>query len=410
MAEAILREPAGAIAMPRAMPSIDAPLASGAPAAAAVELADTYRFAFTGSGGEYFRIWVVNILLTILTLGIYSAWAKVRRLQYFHRNTVVAGAIFDYHGNPKAILKGRLLALALLGAYHVSSGISFAAGAAVVLLLAAISPWLLARAFRFKLVNTSYRGLRFHFRGTVAQAYRMLILFPLLLAVIGLFVWSLATSFSRDPGIGLILAVILLPLAAIGSTIPLAHYFLKRYQHENADYGQTPFFFHARAADFFKIYGKATGMVFLGSIAGAAFVAATARLYGWLQESAFGAVFALLYALLSAYVFYLFVRPYMESRMQNLVWNNTELGAHRFESRARARVLLGIHASNLLLIALTFGLFKPFAAVRLARYRIESLTLLPGADIGDFQGDPAADHVGAAGQEAGDLFDIDIAL
>lgn len=56
---------------------------------------------FTGSGGEYFHIWIVNLLLTILTLGVYSAWAKVRRLQYFCRNTRLAGASFDYHGNPQ---------------------------------------------------------------------------------------------------------------------------------------------------------------------------------------------------------------------------------------------------------------------------------------------------------------------
>lgn len=46
---------------------------------------------FTGKGSEYFGIWIVNLLLTILTLGIYSAWAKVRRLQYFYRNTQLAG-------------------------------------------------------------------------------------------------------------------------------------------------------------------------------------------------------------------------------------------------------------------------------------------------------------------------------
>src|SRR5436305_11873488 len=40
---------------------------------------------FTGSGSEYFRIWIVNALLSIITLGIYSAWAKVRTLQYFYR-------------------------------------------------------------------------------------------------------------------------------------------------------------------------------------------------------------------------------------------------------------------------------------------------------------------------------------
>lgn len=70
------------------------------------------RFTFTGSGSEYFRIWIVNLLLTLVTLGIYSAWAKVRRTRYFYDSTRVAGSSFEYHGNPVAILKGRLVAVA----------------------------------------------------------------------------------------------------------------------------------------------------------------------------------------------------------------------------------------------------------------------------------------------------------
>ena len=42
------------------------------------------QLSFTGTGSEYFRIWIVNLLFTILTLGIYSAWAKVRKLRYFY--------------------------------------------------------------------------------------------------------------------------------------------------------------------------------------------------------------------------------------------------------------------------------------------------------------------------------------
>lgn len=374
------------------------------------QLTDTQHFEFTGTGTEYFRIWVVNLLLTILTFGIYSAWAKVRRLQYFYRNTRVAGAIFDYHGEPKAILKGRILALVLVAAYKISYDVSAVAAVFVALLLAGITPWLLARAFRFKMANSSYRGLRFHFRGTVGEAYRMLILFPVVLAIIGFFVWSLVTSYSRNPGLGVILMVALLPLVALAATIPLAHYYLKRYQHDRADFGQTPFYFHARAVDFFKVYGKAVGFFFLGSIPAAIFGFLTAGVYAYLLDTIFGWLFALLYGLLSAYAFYLFVRPYLESRIQNLVWNNTELGMHGFESRAKARTLLWIHASNLMLITLTFGLYKPFAAVRLAKYRIESMTLLPAGDLEEFLADHQADSAGAIGQEAGDLFDIDIAL
>ena len=135
--------------------------------------ARTLRFTFTGSGREYFRIWVVNLLLTLASLGIYSAWAKVRRLQYFDRNTALAGARFDFHGNPKAILRGRVLAVLLLAAYHYAFGISVAAGLVTIAVLLVCLPWLIRGALRFRLGNTSYRGLHFHFSGSVPMAYRV---------------------------------------------------------------------------------------------------------------------------------------------------------------------------------------------------------------------------------------------
>src|SRR6187455_1771467 len=92
-------------------PSVEAPPVQGAPPDSAPLELD--RMAFTGAGSEYFRIWIVNLALTIATLGIYSAWAKVRRLQFFYRHTRLAGAGFDYHGDPIAILKGRLVGLVL---------------------------------------------------------------------------------------------------------------------------------------------------------------------------------------------------------------------------------------------------------------------------------------------------------
>jgi uncharacterized membrane protein YjgN (DUF898 family) len=367
-------------------------------------------FEFTGTGGEYFRIWVVNLLLTILTVGIYSAWAKVRRLQYFYRNTRVNGAIFDYHGKPIAILKGRIIAVALVGAYQVSFNISPVAALGVGVALCAVMPWLLARAFRFKMVNSSYRGVHFRFRGTVGEAYRKLIIFPVMLGTIGLFVWSVATSFSRNPGFGMILLIVLLPLLALAATVPLAHHFLKRYQHEHADFGTTAFYYHGRASGFFKTYAKALGFLFLGSIPAGIFGFLTGKIHGVLVNTMFGWLFTLLYGALSAYAFYLFVRAYLDSRVQNMVWNHTELGQHRFESNAGARKLLWIHATNLLLITFTLGLYKPFAAIRLIKYRVQSLTLIPGGALEDFIADRNEDNVGPAGQEAGDLFDIDIAL
>ena len=46
-------------------------------------------FRFHGQAGEYFRIWIVNLSLTILTLGVYSAWAKVCTKRYYYGSIYV---------------------------------------------------------------------------------------------------------------------------------------------------------------------------------------------------------------------------------------------------------------------------------------------------------------------------------
>ncbi|MGB1834264.1 MAG: DUF898 family protein, partial [bacterium] len=71
-------------------------------------------FEFTGKAKEFFGIWLSNLLLSILTLGIYSAWAKVRRRRFFLGHTLIGGHRFDYHADPKVILKGRAVVVSVL--------------------------------------------------------------------------------------------------------------------------------------------------------------------------------------------------------------------------------------------------------------------------------------------------------
>lgn len=72
---------------------------------------EMHQFKFHGKGKEYFGIWIVNILLSIITLGIYSAWAKVRTNKYFYGNTELNESRFDYLAQPKQILIGRIIAV-----------------------------------------------------------------------------------------------------------------------------------------------------------------------------------------------------------------------------------------------------------------------------------------------------------
>lgn len=148
-----------------------------APAPAIAQPAETSSqelpFEFRGSGAEYFRIWIVNLALTIVTLGIYSAWAKVRRLKYLHGHTLLAGSAFGYHADPVKILKGRAIAALLLLAYVAAGQAHPVAGALAGLLLALAMPWLVVKSLKFRLRMTSWRGLRFDFDEDFAGAYRV---------------------------------------------------------------------------------------------------------------------------------------------------------------------------------------------------------------------------------------------
>ncbi len=138
---------------------------------------------FTGNAGEYFGIWIVNLLLSIITLGIYSAWAKVRRKKYFYNNTLIDGVGFDYHASPIAILKGRIIAVILFVLYQVLAG--FSPVAAVVLLIAFLFalPWIVVRGLTFNARNSSHRGLRFDFDGSYLQAALTFVLYPILVVI-----------------------------------------------------------------------------------------------------------------------------------------------------------------------------------------------------------------------------------
>src|SRR5687768_14146444 len=145
---------------------------AGDAAAATAEPAPSVSipFEFRGTGAEYFRIWIVNLLLSIVTLGIFSAWAKVRRQRYFYGSTFLDGHSFEYHAQPIAILKGRLIVFAGYVAFFI--GLQFYQPLLLGLVpVAAIGlPWVLMRSRRFQLRMTSWRNVRFGFRGRYGAA------------------------------------------------------------------------------------------------------------------------------------------------------------------------------------------------------------------------------------------------
>lgn len=363
-----------------------------------------YPLRFTGSGGEYFKIWIVNLLLTIATVGIYSAWAKVRKMQYFYRNTELDGSVFDYHGKPLSILKGRLIALALILFYNYSFGFSLVLGLIAALVFAAAWPWLVAQSLRFKLHNTSYRGLRFRFTGSARFLY-LLMGVPLVaaLALGGLLGAGLEGNEEPDPWL-------LLPLVSVYGVLalllPWFHFLFKRYQHRNSAYGNAMGRFHGHARSFYWIYLQAVLMVVL-AVCGMGIVFAILAGGGkgaglWVISVAIAAGLAF-YGVVFGFV------AFIQARLQNYVWNNSLLGLLGFDSSIWARRTMFISVTNLLLIAVTLGFFTPFAAVRMYKYRVESVAVLSTGDLDGYVARQAAE-VSATGEGAADLMDFDFSL
>ena len=364
---------------------------SSGPAAPAPDL-EPQPLAFTGSGREYFRIWIVNILLSIITLGIYSAWAKVRRMEYFYRNTRLAGACFDYHGRPIAILKGRVVAAILFTGYYIAGYINPWYGLAAAGVLGLAIPYFISRSLRFRLYNSSYRGLRFEFLGSTKSAYWVFLALP-------------------------VLSVFTLLML-----VPFVQHRIKRYTYGQAAYGQTRFTFNSSVAEFFLTYVLAglllTGVIFAAFWLFFFLTLAVSAMTGVRPlpqspdnpEVTASAVVAVAVFIAAYGLGLLSVRAFVTARIQNLVWNSTRLGRHGFSCRIRAPRLFLILATNVAATILTLGLFTPFAHVRLARYMADVFTLVPRASLDDIVASERQQSVSAFGEEAAELFDLDVAL
>ena len=371
---------------------------------------------FTGSGSEYFRIWIVNLLLTIVTLTLYHPFAKVRRLRYFYANTLVDEHALGFHGDPWKMLRGYALVGAMLALYSVAGHFSAGAGLVAFLVVAGIWPALIKSSLQFRMANTSWRGLRFRFTGSVAEAYRAAL--PLFVPGLLILVALLGVSDEERPPAwyGAVLAVVTIGAAAFA---PWLWWSLKKYQHDHLAFGPLRTELRCGAAPFYAVFGKTLGVALLAGIAiGVLFfllvmVAGLGSLGGLQSRNRMAAVMMLGLAAfgVALLAMQLVPRPYFTSRMQNLLWSRTVAARTlRFDSALGFRSLLGLTFKNWLLVLITLGLYWPFAAVATARLRLEAVSLELSIDPQTLVDQSRALEGEAAGDAAGDLFGLDIGL
>jgi uncharacterized membrane protein YjgN (DUF898 family) len=274
------------------------------------------RLTFHGSGGTLFGIYVVNILLTIATFGVYRFWGRVKIRRFLLSQTGFEGDRFAYHGTGKELLLGFVKALLFVGlpitalsAVARLSGdktIHIATQAFTSLLVFLFIPIAMIGARRYRLSRTSWRGIRFSFRGKV---------------------WAFVKVFV---------------VASILSTLTLTLYypfFQTRQQGflvSHSYFGRRPFRFDGRGRDLFGAY-----------------------------------VVALL-LLLPTLGMYLF---WFNARKTRYFWEHTYFETARFRSTMTGGRLMGQTLANWGLLIVTLGLAWPWVLVRRTRFEFANLTI-----------------------------------
>lgn len=340
-------------------------------------------FIFTGSGGEYFKIWIVNILLTIVTVGIYAPWAKVRNKRYFYGNINLDGASFEYDANPVKILIGRVIALVifLIYIYVQSVDPSIAIGFFILFMIA--FPWILVRSMSFNARYSSYRNVRFGFDGTYGGAVAAFIGWPIL----SLFtVWIL---------------------------LPFAIWKQKRFLIEGHRYGNSPWEFTATVGSMYKFCLTVffVGLLGFGLIFGAMF-----SIIGFDALSGIGGAeptpemlpIMLGLQILGA-LFYLFIIAYTMVKMANLVYGNINIAGHQLNANLKVGAFAWLLFTNTLGLVFTLGLFYPWAAVRSTRYYAQNMSLTAQSELSGFAS-KQEHEVSALGEQMGDIFDVEVGL
>ena len=331
-------------------------------AALPVEATLKIPFEFRGTGTAYFKIWIVNIILSILTLGIYSAWAKVRRKQYFYGSMRLKGASFEYLAKPLKILKGRVIIVIMVLISSTVSQLIPIAGPVFTLAFVFVLPWIVVRSLSFNARNSSFRNIRFGFSGSFKDAAMAYIVWP--------------------------------PLAflTLGLLFPAAYYRQKKFIVENSSYGTTRFSFSATSKDYYGVYLKVLLPILLGIVA----IAASVFVYWPIAP-------------LPGLVLYLYLFAFFSVKTTNLLFNSSRLAGHRFSANLKVWDLIVIVATNSVAIALTLGLFYPWAKVRGFRYKMENLTLIAAGELESFLAGEEK-QVSAFADEFSDFFDLDFGI
>jgi uncharacterized membrane protein YjgN (DUF898 family) len=318
------------------------------PSAQPSEYDDTpHGFAFHGTGGTLFGIYLVNMALTILTLGVYRFWAAVRIRRYIMSQSEFEGDRFAYHGTGKELWLGFGRAFLFfwlpLVACNVAAELFLGdLGSSIVLVLTfvavlVLTPVAIVAARRYRLSRTSWRSIRFSFRGNTREF------------------------------VALFLKGALLSILTLGIYSPIFMVRQYRFMAEHSYFGTL------------KAEFDGENRALLGSFLIAALLTPFTLGLSWIWFSA---------------------------KKARFLWAHTTIGNARFEYDVTGGRLLALQAVNALLLLVTLGLGRAWVVVRSVRFTLRYLSLRGALDLEAVQQDAKA--ATATGEALAGLLDADL--
>lgn len=327
-----------------------------------------HQATFYGSGGALFGIYLRNVLLTLVTFGIYFMWGKNRIRTYVVEQSAFQGDRFAWHGTGKELFIGVLKVMAILmPVYFLISAVpliwkhqaaNMVSSLAGAVLYFGLAPLAAVGARRYRFSRLSWRGIRFSFRGRIADFFKIFLRGKILSGV------------------------------TLGLYTPFYDTQARKFFSDNTYFGNARFSFDGKGRDLFwrqltvlliaGVAGGVAGFSIVRLLVQSRLSRATSQetlqqvlVLGlpWLSVAFIAVIVAI-----GALFWYLAYR-------NRYFWGHTYFQAARFRSTVTAGKLAWLWISNLLLIAATLGLAIPWVLARNMRFNMTNVALVGSLDL-----------------------------
>jgi uncharacterized membrane protein YjgN (DUF898 family) len=312
----------------------------------------TATLRYHGTGGDLFGVILLNGLLTIVTLGIYSFWAKTKIRAFHYSHTELDGDRFAYHGRGRELWLGYLKAVGIIFLMVLAMGIlppllgvaddpliSLAIPLAFYAIIGLLVPIVINGARKYRLSRSSWRGIRFSFHG------------------------------NRKEYLGLTVGSFVLTIITLGFYLPAWQNKARAFLVNNARFGSEPFAYRAETKELFAEYVKAL-LLTLPTLG-----------LSWIWYTAF---------------------------KHRFFWGNTTMRGARFRSTVNGGDLLVLSLTNIVLTLITLGIAIPWVQARTHGFYAERLSLKGTVEWAVIE--QRAQQTGTATEGMADALDVDVGI